>query len=95
MANDHAVSLVLARLVTRLQRLAPRVSVEVLPLEKNFTERLAGAEQAAGQCALRLFAPPVPVGGFDVAMAWPTQRHGDPAVEWLKGEVCDLFVQGP
>lgn len=196
-ANDYAVSVVLAPLVARLQRLAPRVTVAILPLEENFSERLAAAdhdlairddwslrsarnretlfredyvciarqdhprlsamptldeflaeghlliapeadakgpvdaalarlgrtrrvavttphflsapamvagsdyvmtiarriaEQVAELYGLRLFEPPVPVGGFDVAMAWPTQRQGDPAVEWLKGQIRTLFA---
>jgi DNA-binding transcriptional LysR family regulator len=52
------------------------------------------AEQVAAQHGLRLFEPPVPVSGFDVAMAWPTQRHGDPAVEWLKGQIRALSREG-
>ncbi len=40
-ANDYAVSAVLAPLIEHLQRAAPAVSVEILPLEDAFPVRLA------------------------------------------------------
>src|SRR5262245_3928941 len=43
-ANDYAVSVVLAPVVARLQRSAPHTSVEILPLEEKFPERLAASD---------------------------------------------------
>ena len=44
LANDYAVTVVLSPLTGLLQREAPKVTVEILPLEHNFVERLAGDE---------------------------------------------------
>ncbi|GGA58901.1 LysR family transcriptional regulator [Pelagibacterium lentulum] len=195
-ANDYAVSAVLSRVVARLHETAPAASVEILPLEEHFSDRLAIAdfdlairddwslrslrnretlfheayvciarsdhprlsptptideflaeghvliapradtsgpvdaalarigarrtiavttphflaapamvaetdyvmtiarriaEQMAVYHRLRLFEPPVPVSGFDVAMAWPAQRQGDPAVDWLRQQIHDVL----
>src|SRR5262249_20182225 len=44
LANDYAVTVVLSPLLEVLQREAPRVTMEILALEDNFVERLAGDE---------------------------------------------------
>jgi DNA-binding transcriptional LysR family regulator len=41
LANDYAIAVVLSPLLESLQRDAPRVTVEFLPLEDHFAERLA------------------------------------------------------
>lgn len=43
-ANDYAVAAVLAPLVRRLQRNAPRTTLEIVPLEDRFEERLANED---------------------------------------------------
>ena len=40
-ANDYAVTAVLSPLLERLQQYAPRVTLEILPLEDDFDKRLA------------------------------------------------------
>jgi len=42
LANHYAVALVLSPLLELLRREAPRITVEILPLEDDFVERLAG-----------------------------------------------------
>jgi len=44
LANDYAVTVVLSPLLELLQREAPMVTIEILALEDNFVERLAGDE---------------------------------------------------
>ena len=44
LANDYAVTVVLSPLFELLQREAPMVTIEILALEDNFVERLAGDE---------------------------------------------------
>jgi DNA-binding transcriptional LysR family regulator len=41
LANDYAIAVVLSPLLESVQREAPRVTVEILPLEDHFVERLA------------------------------------------------------
>jgi DNA-binding transcriptional LysR family regulator len=41
LANDYAISVVLSPLLEALQRNAPRVTFEILPLEDHFPQRLA------------------------------------------------------
>lgn len=43
-ANDHAVAVVLSPLARRLQRLAPRTTLEIVPFEDRFEERLASED---------------------------------------------------
>ena len=40
--------------------------------------------------ALRIFAPPLRVPGFDVAVAWSARYDIDPAVSWLRDRVQAL-----
>jgi DNA-binding transcriptional LysR family regulator len=40
--------------------------------------------------ALRIFAPPLRVPGFEVAMAWPTRSEADPAIHWLRTQTRSL-----
>jgi DNA-binding transcriptional LysR family regulator len=42
------------------------------------------ARKYAELYSLRIFAPPLRVPGFEVAMAWPTRREADPANHWLR-----------
>jgi DNA-binding transcriptional LysR family regulator len=42
------------------------------------------ARKYAELYSLRIFSPPLRVPGFEVAMAWPTRREGDPAIHWLR-----------
>jgi DNA-binding transcriptional LysR family regulator len=41
--------------------------------------------------SLRIFAPPLRVPGFEVAMAWPTRREADPAINWLRTQARMLY----
>jgi len=36
---------------------------------------------------LRIFAPPLRVSGFDVAVAWSARYNIDPAVSWLRDRI--------
>src|SRR5262249_4663038 len=40
--------------------------------------------------ALRIFAPPFRVPGFDVSVAWSARYDIDPAVSWLSDRVQEL-----
>src|SRR5262249_35004248 len=40
--------------------------------------------------ALQIFAPPLQVPGFDVALAWSPRYNNDPAVSWLRDRVQAL-----
>jgi DNA-binding transcriptional LysR family regulator len=51
-------------------------------LVMTITQRIAVA--MAGHHRLRIFDPPIAVPGFAVAMAWPPEREGDPAIDWIK-----------
>src|SRR5262245_64097625 len=42
--------------------------------------------------SLRIFPPPLRVPCFEVAMAWPTRREGDPAIHWLKTQTRMLAI---
>jgi len=48
------------------------------------------AHQYSGLYALRIFPPPLRVRGFEVAIAWPPRKAGDPAVAWLRDRVQSL-----
>jgi DNA-binding transcriptional LysR family regulator len=45
------------------------------------------ASRFARTYALRLFAPPFPVPGFEVAMAWRKRSDADSGAAWLRGEL--------
>src|SRR5262249_7055761 len=45
--------------------------------------------------ALRIFAPPLRVPGFDVAVAWSPRYNIDPAVPWLRDRIQALQLDGP
>lgn len=61
----------------------------------DFTMALARriAEQLASAYRLRLFPLPIPVPGFDLAMAWHPRNQADGAVAWLKQEVWHVARQ--
>jgi DNA-binding transcriptional LysR family regulator len=45
------------------------------------------ALQFAPLFALRIFPPPIPLRGFDVAMAWRRRSEADAAFMWLREQV--------
>jgi DNA-binding transcriptional LysR family regulator len=45
------------------------------------------ALQLAQTYRLRIFAPPLPLHGFEVVMAWHPRSEGDAGVRWLKDQV--------
>ena len=44
LANDYAITVVLSPLIEALRRRAPGLTMEILPLEENFVERLAAGD---------------------------------------------------
>lgn len=52
------------------------------------------ASQLAQLYALRVFPPPVPLRGFDVAMAWHPRGEADPGVRWLKDQIREVAAAG-
>lgn len=51
------------------------------------------ARRFAKSHGLRLFAPPFPVPGFEVAMAWRKRSDTDPAAVWLRSELRALVTR--
>ena len=59
------------------------------PAETDFVMTIAHrtALQFAPLFALRIFPPPIPLRGFDVAMAWRRRSEADAAFMWLREQV--------
>jgi DNA-binding transcriptional LysR family regulator len=51
------------------------------------------AQQVAPLYNARIFAPPIPIRGFDVAMAWHPGSVADAGVDWLKDQVRNAIRQ--
>jgi len=45
------------------------------------------AQQMAKIYKLRIFAPPIRLDGFEVAMAWHPRSEADPGINWLKEQI--------
>ncbi|MDJ0706330.1 MAG: LysR family transcriptional regulator [Leptolyngbyaceae cyanobacterium MO_188.B28] len=45
------------------------------------------AKRLATGAALKTFPPPLPLDGFDIAMAWPRRMVNAPAIQWLCHEL--------
>jgi len=46
------------------------------------------ARRFAERLPLRVFAPPVPLPGFELEQVWHERVHVDPAHAWLRGEIA-------
>lgn len=45
------------------------------------------------ESGLRVFAPPLPVNGFDMVMAWHARSAADPPVQWLKSLLSEIAAE--
>lgn len=48
------------------------------------------AHSLAADYHLKLFAPPIEIDGFEIAIAWKPQMANDPAIQWLRGELRSI-----
>jgi DNA-binding transcriptional LysR family regulator len=48
------------------------------------------AQRFAADYKLQVLRPPIPVDGFQVAMAWRSPLTNDPAIQWLRGELVSI-----
>ena len=50
------------------------------------------ADALAPHHQLKLFPPPIPIDGFEIAMAWKPRMANDPAIQWLRSELISISI---
>jgi DNA-binding transcriptional LysR family regulator len=48
------------------------------------------AHALAAEYRLKMFAPPIAIEPFNIAMAWKSRMSSDPAIQWLQGELRSI-----
>jgi DNA-binding transcriptional LysR family regulator len=48
------------------------------------------AHSLAAEYRLKMFAPPIEIEPFNIAMAWKPRMTKDPAIQWLQGELRSI-----
>lgn len=66
----------------------PHFLVVAAALASTDLVALLPARLVAGERALQVMEPPVPLPGYEMAMFWPERLHRDPAHQWLRGFIA-------
>ena len=50
------------------------------------------AHSLAADYQLKMFAPPIEINSFEIAMAWKPRMANDPAIQWLRSELTSIVI---